>query len=130
MNVGAVAGTSLDVGAVMQALTSTGGKLDFSPLDRRVPQIFVDAVHKQIDSQFQALYIALGIKLLMVALLIALEMWVYFKYHLPRLWSDWKHWRRPEALAGMSKAASRTAYGELQGGFADPDRCHYFGVRQ
>jgi hypothetical protein len=72
------------VGVVAQALAGTGDKLNFSPLDRSVPEIFAETVRKQIDSQFKALYIGLAIKLLLVTLLIALEMLIYFKYYLPR----------------------------------------------
>ena len=72
------------VGEVMKALTSAGGKLDFSPLDRSVPEIFARAVHKQLDAQFRGLYIALAVKVGLAALLIALEVLIYFKYYLPR----------------------------------------------
>lgn len=75
---------SFSIGAVAKVLAGTGEKLDFSPLDRSVPEIFGNALHKQIDGFFKGLYTGLLIKLLLVAALIGLEMLIYFRYWLPR----------------------------------------------
>lgn len=76
--------TAFSVEGLKQVLIGSGQKLDFSPLDQTVPEIFGNALRKQIDAQFSGFYLGLGVQMLLVWGLIALEMLFYFRYHLPR----------------------------------------------
>jgi hypothetical protein len=76
--------TRFSVAVVVQALSATAGKVDFSDLDRTVPEMFGDAMHRQIRSLFKGVYLGLVIKLALVAMLIGAELLVYFKHYLPR----------------------------------------------
>ena len=72
------------VRTVAAALSSTAQHVDFSELDRTVPEMFGDAMHGQIRSVFMGFYLGLAIKLLLVGLLIGAELFAYYKYYLPR----------------------------------------------
>ena len=72
------------VGAAIKALSATGEHVDFTALDRSIPEIFGQAMRQQIGSLFGGIYIGLGIKLLLLALIIGAEMLFYFKYYLRR----------------------------------------------
>jgi len=72
------------VGSVIKVLAGAGEHIDFTNLDHNIPSIFSDAMRKQITAFFMGLYIGLGIKLLLVAILIGVEMLFYFKYYLPK----------------------------------------------
>lgn len=72
------------VDALTKVLAGAGQKVDFSALDKTIPEVFADALHGQIDSFFKGIYTGLLIKLALVAMLIAAEMTFYFRYYLPR----------------------------------------------
>lgn len=72
------------VANAVKVLGTTGGKVDFSPLDDSVPRVFSDALRRQIDGFFRGVYIGIVLKLLLVALLVGGEMLFYFRYWLPR----------------------------------------------
>lgn len=76
--------TAFSTAGLRQLLIGSGQKLDFSPLDQTVPEIFGNALRKQIDAQFSGFYVGLGVQMLLVWGLVALEMLFYFRYHLPR----------------------------------------------
>lgn len=72
------------VDALKKVLAGAGEKLNSSPLDHSVPEIFADTLHMQIDSLFKSLYLGILLKLLLAAALIGAEMLIYFRYYLPR----------------------------------------------
>lgn len=69
---------------ILKAISSTGQKMDFSPLDKSLPRVFADAVHNEVNGIFKGIYTGLLIKFLLISLLISLEILVYFKYYLPK----------------------------------------------
>lgn len=72
------------VETALKMLAVTGEKADFSKLDQTVPQVFCNAVQRQIDSLYKGIYIGLLIKLVLVLILVGLEMLFYFLYWQPR----------------------------------------------
>jgi len=75
---------SFTVDTALKMLAVTGEKVDFSPLDQSVPQVFTHAVQRQIYSVYKGLYIGLLIKLAIVLALLGAEMLIYFRYWVPR----------------------------------------------
>jgi hypothetical protein len=71
--------------SVMTKFTSDVTKeVDFSQLDKSLPQVFVDALTKKINSYFQSIYAALGLICLGIALIIISEILIYRRYYLRR----------------------------------------------
>lgn len=75
---------SFTVDTALKMLAVTGEKVDFSPLDQTVPQVFTHAVQRQIHGFYKGLYIGLLIKLLIVLALLGAEILFYFRYWVPR----------------------------------------------
>lgn len=69
---------------ILKAISGTGQKMDFSPLDKSLPRVFADAIHNEVNGIFKGIYTGLLIKFLLISLLISLEILVYFKYYLPK----------------------------------------------
>ncbi len=69
---------------VLRLLKGTAEQVDFSPLDKSVPDIFATAMKRQVGAFFNGIYITIGLKLLLLALIIGGEMEFYFRYYQPR----------------------------------------------
>jgi hypothetical protein len=72
---------SFTVATAIKVLSGVGEHVDFTSLDRSVPEIFGDAMRQQISTFFTGIYIGLGIKLLLLTMIIGAEMLFYFKYY-------------------------------------------------
>jgi hypothetical protein len=69
---------------MLKVVSGSGQYVDFTSLDKTIPDIFTASMQKQLKSLFYNLYLGLVIKLLIVALAIGTEMVIYFKYYIPR----------------------------------------------
>jgi hypothetical protein len=69
---------------VIKFLSGAGEHMDFSDLDKTIPDVVCQGVRGQIGAYFKGFYLSIGLSLLAVAILIAGEMLFYFKRYLPR----------------------------------------------
>ncbi|WP_227814824.1 hypothetical protein [Nitrogeniibacter aestuarii] len=70
--------------SVMSVLAGAGARADFSQLDKSVPQIFTEAMHEQTAALFAGVYLSIALYAVGLAMAIACEALLYFRFYLPR----------------------------------------------
>lgn len=70
--------------ALVKLALDANKNVDFTELDKKVPQVFTDALRKQGDGYFHSLYTSIGILFGGLALLVVGEMLFYFRWYIPR----------------------------------------------
>ncbi|MDC8756351.1 hypothetical protein [Janthinobacterium fluminis] len=69
---------------VARLATDSARQLDFTKLDKTLPQILVRALQKNLDGHFSSMYAGVGIAFVLLGLLIGGEMLLYFRWYLRR----------------------------------------------
>lgn len=69
---------------VIKFLSGASERMDFSDLDKTIPEVVCEGVSDQVGSVFKGFYMPLAYSLLAVFVLIAGEMLLYFKRYLAR----------------------------------------------
>lgn len=71
------------VDVVMKLTSDVSKEVDFTTLDKTVPNILVDAIKRMIDGYFRNVYIIITLLLLVLIGVVAAEIFIYRRYYLP-----------------------------------------------